>query len=471
MIVEQLYTGCLAQAAYYIESDGQAAVIDPLRESFPYIERAAESGAKITHVFETHFHADFVSGHVDLAEKTNAKLVYGPGAQTGYEAYTAEDGERFEIGNVSIEVLHTPGHTLESTTYLLRDEQGKPHCIFTGDTLFIGDVGRPDLAQKAGKITEQDLAGMLYDSLRNKIMPLPDDVIVYPAHGAGSACGKKMSDETSATLGDQKQFNYALRADMSKEEFIQEVTEGLMPPPAYFPENVRLNKEGYDAFEEVMERGLEPLSPEAFAERQKAIEAEDAEHPGIVLDTRSMEAFAEGHIPGSVFIGLDGNFAPWVGALVPSLATPILVVAEEGREEEAVRRLSRVGYDNARGFLKGGVAAWKASGRPLSNVPEQTPEVLAKAGPGEDALMLDVRKPSEYEAGHFEGTRNVPLDYLESRLEGLDPQAPYLLHCQGGYRSLVAWSLLTRLGFTNMVNVPGGFEAMEEAGMQVLQPA
>lgn len=469
MIVEQLYTGCLAQAAYYIESDGQAAVIDPLRESFPYMERAAESGARITHVFETHFHADFVSGHVDLAEKTQAKLVYGPGAKTGFEAHIAEDGERFQIGKLSLEVLHTPGHTLESTTYLLRDEQGKPHCIFTGDTLFIGDVGRPDLAQKAGQLTEQDLAGMLYDSLRNKIMPLPDDVIVYPAHGAGSACGKKMSSETSASLGEQKQFNYALRADMSKEEFVAEVTEGLMPPPAYFPENVRLNKQGYDAFDAVMERGLEALSPQAFAERQKDVEAEDAVHPGIVLDTRSVEAFAEGHIPGSVYIGLDGSFAPWVGALVPSLATPILVVAEEGREEEAVRRLSRVGYDNARGYLKGGLAAWKGEGRPVSRVEEQQAGALVSDWPLESASVLDVRKPSEYDAGHFEGTRNVPLDYMESRLEGLDPAAPYLLHCQGGYRSLVAWSLLTRLGFTNMVNIQGGFEAMEEAGIPVLQ--
>jgi hydroxyacylglutathione hydrolase len=464
MIVEQLYTGCLAQAAYYIESDGEAAVIDPLRETFPYLERAAESGAAIRYVFETHFHADFVSGHLDLARESGGTLVYGPNAETGFEAHVSTDGEVFRLGKVTIEVLHTPGHTLESTTYLLRDEAGKPHCIFTGDTLFIGDVGRPDLAQKGLELTMEDLAGMLYDSLRNQIMPLPDDVIVYPAHGAGSACGKKMSNETSATLGDQKRFNYALRADMSKDEFIREVTDGLAPPPAYFPENVRLNKHGYDAISQVMERGLRALSPADFA----AAMADDAT---LVLDTRSEAAFAEGHVPGSVFIGLDGNFAPWVGAMFPDLDTPILVVAEQGREEEAVRRLSRVGYDNGQGYLAGGVEAWSAEGRTLQRVEEVAPEAFTAAWKaGERPVVLDVRKPGEYDAGHLEDARNVPLDYLESRLDGLSEEGTYHLHCKGGYRSLIAWSLLQRRGYQNLVNIRGGFDALVEAGIPVSQP-
>ncbi len=352
MTIEQIYTGCLAQGAYYIESNGEAAVIDPLREVKPYIERAAADKASIKYIFETHFHADFVSGHVTLAKETGAEIVYGPNAKTSFDAIIAEDNQEFKIGAVTIRVLHTPGHTMESTTFLLIDENGKNHAIFSGDTLFLGDVGRPDLAQKAKELTQEDLAGYLYDSLRNKIMPLADDVIVYPAHGAGSACGKNMSKETVDTLGNQKKTNYALRADMTKAEFIEEVTDGLLPPPSYFPLNVKMNKEGYDDIDEVLERGTRELTPDAF-------EAAANETGAVILDVRHQNDFAKGHIPRSIFIGIDGGFAPWVGALIADTEQPILLVADEGREEETITRLSRVGFDGTLGYLKGGFKAWE----------------------------------------------------------------------------------------------------------------
>jgi hydroxyacylglutathione hydrolase len=370
MKVEQIYTGCLAEAAYYIESKGEAVIIDPLRETAPYMERAAEDGAQIKYILETHFHADFVSGHLDLAKQSGGTIVYGPTAEPNFEAYVAKDGEELKVGDVTIVVLHTPGHTMESSTYLLRDENGKDYAIFTGDTLFLGDVGRPDLAIKQGEITEEDLAGFLFDSLRNKIMPLADDVIVYPGHGAGSACGKKMSKETEGTLGDQKKFNYALRADMTREEFVKEVLTGLVAPPQYFPKNAMMNKMGYTSFEDVRKQGTQALSVRAF-------KAAWAEEEALVLDTRTKEDFGQGFIPGSIFIGLDGTFAPWVGLLVPDLKQPILFIANEGDEEEVVTRLARVGYDNPIGFLKGGFDAWKEAGEDVDKIQEVSAEKFA----------------------------------------------------------------------------------------------
>lgn len=464
MIVEQIYTGCLSEASYYIESNGEAAVIDPLRESFPYLERAAKGKARIKYVFETHFHADFVSGHLDLAQKSGAQIVYGPGAQTGFAALKAKDGQTFSVGGLTLVALHTPGHTLESTTWLLRDAQGKDYCLFTGDTLFIGDVGRPDLAQKGAELRQEDLAGMLFDSLRNKIMPLADHLIVYPAHGAGSACGKKLSEDTYATLGEQKRTNYALRADMSREEFIAEVTDGLAPPPAYFPENVRLNKNGYESLDDVIRRGLKAIRPDDFDVAMRS------EPRPLVLDTRRPAEFAAGHVPGSIFIGLDGSFAPWVGALFPRVDTPILLIAPEGREEETVRRLSRVGYDNSLGYLEGGVAAWEQSGKKVEMVSELDPEAFAaQYEPGKTAL-LDVRKPGEYDLSHVEGGKNVPLDYLQDRMDTVDPAETWYLHCKGGYRSMIAWSLLRANGYSNLVNLQGGFDALSKTALPVVYP-
>ncbi len=443
MTIEQIYTGCLAQGAYYIESNGEAAVIDPLRSPEPYLERARKAGDKIKYIFETHFHADFVSGHLDLARESGATIVYGPGAKTDYEKHEAIDGEEFRLGEVTIRVLHTPGHTLESTTYLLLDETGKPVAIFTGDTLFIGDVGRPDLAQKKGALTVEDLAGLLYESLRRKIMFLPDDVIVYPAHGAGSACGKKMSRETTDTLGNQKETNYALRADMTRAEFVEEVTAGLLPPPAYFSENVRMNKAGYDAFQDVMDRGAVPLLPAAFetvANREMA----------LVLDVRSKEEFVTGFIPNSIFIGIDGSFAPWVGELIPDLQQPILLVTEPGREAETVERLSRVGYDNALGFLEGGITAWKEYGGEVDTI-----ETIRAAGFAleQAAHILDVRKESEFEGGHLRRATNLPLSTFSTATRKLDTGTTYHLHCGSGYRSTIASSILKSRGFDKLVNV------------------
>lgn len=457
MKVEQIYTGCLAQGAYYIESEGEAAIIDPLRESDPYIQKAEKESARIRYIFETHFHADFVSGHVDLAAKTGATIVYGPNAKTEYDIHEAKDGELFELGKVKIKALHTPGHTMESTTYLLIDEMGKEHAIFSGDTLFIGDVGRPDLAQK-GTLTQNDLAGYLYDSLRNKIMTLPDDVIVYPAHGAGSACGKNMSKETTDLLGNQKKTNYALRADMTKEEFVKEVTEGLLPPPQYFAQNVAMNKSGAKGLDEILEKGNVPLDVDTF----EAV----ANHEGaIVLDTRDPQEFAKAHIPNSIFIGIDGSFAPWVGALIPDLEQPIVFIAPEGREEEIVTRLSRVGYDNTLGYLEGGLAAWKKAGKETDQVTSISAADFARAFKKGDLEVLDVRKPSEYQSEHVDGAENLPLDFLNERMDEVDQEKEYHVHCAGGYRSMIAASILKSRGYHRVVDVAGGFKAIAETNI------
>ncbi len=456
MHIEQIYTGCLAQGAYYIESNGEAAIIDPLRESAPYIEKAEKRGAKIKYIFETHFHADFVSGHVDLAEKTGATIIYGPGAKTDFKLHEAADGEEFKLGEVKIKVLHTPGHTMESSTYLLIDKDGKENAIFSGDTLFIGDVGRPDLAQKAGSITQEDLAGWLYDSLRNKIMTLPDEVIVYPAHGAGSACGKNMSKETSDTLGNQKETNYALRADMSKEEFIKEVTDGLLPPPQYFAQNVAMNKSAdTSGLDSILEKGNVPLDADTF----EGI----ANHEGaLVLDTRHQDEFEKAHIPNSIFIGIDGSFAPWVGALIPDLQQPIIFLADEGREEEIVTRLSRVGYDNTLGFLKGGIAAWKTAGKEVDHVKSISAEDFAKDYKGNKLNVVDVRKPSEFDAEHISNAINLPLDFINENFENLEEEASYHIHCQSGYRSMIAASIYKSRGIHDLVNISGGIKAVLE---------
>ena len=452
MKIEQIYTGCLAEAAYYIESEGEAVIIDPLRETQPYLELLEKNGAKLKYIFETHFHADFVSGHVDLAKKTGATIVYGPNAETNYEIHQAKDGEILKLGKVSFKILHTPGHTMESTSYLLRDENGKDVAVFTGDTLFLGDVGRPDLAIKQGAITKEDLAGMLFDSLRTKIMPLADDVVVYPAHGAGSACGKNLSKETHDLLGNQKKTNYALRADMTKEEFIKEVTDGLLPPPQYFPKNAMMNKTGYESIDEVMQRGKNAFSPRAF-------EAAAAEHDALILDTRSKEAFVKGHIPGSIFISLDGGFATWVGALIPDLKQEILLVTPEGREEEAVMRLARVGYDHALGYLEGGFDAWKAAGKETDSIEAVDAQGLESAYKKDPSIaILDVRKPGEFAAEHLEPAKHFPLDYINNNMSQIDRSQTYYLHCQSGNRSTIASSILKARGFHNIVDVLAKFE-------------
>lgn len=453
MKIEQIYTGCLAQGAYYIESNGEAAVIDPLRESQPYIDRAEKSGAKIKYVLETHFHADFVSGHVDLAKRTGATIVYGPTAKTEFPAHVATDGEELKLGKLTIKVLHTPGHTMESATYLLLDEAGKPHCIFSGDTLFIGDVGRPDLAQKAGSVTMEDLAGHLYDSLHNKIMTLPDDVIVYPAHGAGSACGKNMSKETWDTLGHQKQVNYALKA-ASKEQFICEVTDGILPPPAYFPQNVAMNRASTPGVASVKEKGLRALTPEQ-------VELEVESQGALVLDTRPAQVFKDGFVPRSINIGLRGDFAPWVGTLIPDVKQPVVLVAEEGSEEEAVTRLARVGYDNVRGFLKGGMAAWKAAGRETDSIESISAEEFCQRAKKDKLHIYDVRKPGEWNAEHLEDATFTPLQFLNDHLAEFSKSEPCYIHCAGGYRSMVAASILKARGLHNVIDVAGGFNAIK----------
>lgn len=447
MKVEQIYTGCLAQGAYYIESNGEAAIIDPLRETEPYIAKAKANGVKIKYIFETHFHADFVSGHLDLAKKTGAKIIYGPNAETEYKKHLAKDGEVFKLGKVSIKVLHTPGHTPESTTYLLKDAKKKDYAIFTGDTLFIGDVGRPDLAQKNGKLTKEELAGWLFDSLRNKIMPLADEVLVYPAHGAGSACGKNMSSETWDTLGNQKKTNYALRADMTKKEFIKEVTDGLAPPPVYFQKNAALNKSGYESIDNVMKRGAKALSPRAF-------EAAANETDALILDVRSKEEFVKGFIPNSIFIGLDGSFAPWVGALIPDLQQPILIVAPKGRNKETVKRLARVGYDNSIGYLKGGFEAWKKEKREVDKVETINVKKFVKDY-SKKLNVLDVRKPNEFIAEQVQNAQNFPLDFINENMSEISKRKKYYLHCRSGYRSTVAASILKARGFDKLINVQG----------------
>jgi len=458
MKIEQIYTGCLAQGAYYIESEGEAVIIDPLREINPYIQKASRNGATIKYVFETHFHADFVSGHLDLSKATGAAIVYGPTASPSFKAIIAKDGDVFKVGKVTFTVLHTPGHTLESTCYLLKDEQGKAIGLFSGDTLFIGDVGRPDLAQKAAHMTQEDLAGMLYDSLRSKIMPLADDIIVYPAHGAGSACGKNMSNETMDTLGHQKATNYALRADMTKEEFTKEVTTGLTAPPQYFPLNVQLNKQGYESINEVIKKGTHALSVDAF-------EAAANETNALILDTRDPQVFAKGFIPNSINIGIDGNFAPWVGALIPDIKHEILIVAEDGREEEVVTRLARVGYDNAIGFLKGGINEWKKAGKETDAVTSITAGELAAAKEANKEInILDVRKQSEFDSEHVKDAVNASLDYVNESMQLVDKEKTWYVHCAGGYRSMIFISILKARGFHNLIDIKGGFKALKETG-------
>ena len=457
MKIEQLYTGCLAQGAYYIESDGEVAIIDPLRETQQYIDIAKKNNAKITYIFETHFHADFVSGHIDLAKKTGAKIVFGPGAKTDYDIYSAKDGEEFKIGNLTIKVLHTPGHTLESSTYLLKDENGNDHAIFTGDTLFLGDVGRPDLAIKSD-LTKEDLAAMLFDSLRQKIMPLSDDLIVYPAHGAGSACGKNLSKETVGVLGEQKQSNYALRADMTKEEFVKEVLDGIAPPPQYFAKNAMLNKLGYGSFEDILKKGDTPLSPEAF-------EALANHESALVLDVRPQSEFIKAHIPNSIFIGLNGQFAPWVGALITDIQLPIILVVPEGKEAEAVTRLSRVGYDNTLGYLEGGIEAWKNAGKSIETL-TSIPAIELEERMQKDTLnILDVRKDGEYASMHLENSQHLPLDFINERMNEISKDKTYHIHCAGGYRSVIFASILKARGFTDIVDIAGGFAAIKKTNL------
>ena len=458
MKIEQIYTGCLAQGAYYIESNGEAAIIDPLREVQPYITKADKDNAKIKYVLETHFHADFVSGHLDLAKKTGATIVFGPTAKPDFDAHVAKDGEILTLGNITIQVIHTPGHTMESTCYLLKDESGKDVALFTGDTLFIGDVGRPDLAQKVvAELTQDKLASHLYDSLHNKILPLADDIIVYPAHGAGSACGKNMSKETTDTLGNQKRTNYALQP-MSRENFIEKVLDGLMPPPAYFPENVLMNIKGYESIDNVLNKGLQALSPAAF-------EAAANETGAIILDTREPQVFAKGFIPNSINIGIDGNFAPWVGALIPDIKQPLLIVADKGREEEVVTRLARVGYDSAIGYLDGGIEAWNNAEHEADSIISITTDELAtilKKDPNTN--ILDVRKASEHYSERIIDSENIALDYINDHIADVSKNKTYYVHCAGGYRSMIFISILKARGFNNLIDVKGGFKAIKESG-------
>ena len=459
MKIEQIYTGCLAQGAYYIESKGEVAIIDPLREIDSYLKKAKQDDAKIKYIFETHFHADFVSGHVTLSQKTGAPIIYGPTAKTTFKSLIAQDGQRFTLGDITIIALHTPGHTQESTTYLLQDSNGKDHAIFSGDTLFLGDVGRPDLAQKAADMTQDQLAAMLFNSLRTKIMPLADDVIVYPAHGAGSACGKNLSKETIGSLGEQKKTNYALRHDMTEAEFITEVTDGLLPPPQYFPLNVQLNKEGYEDFEEVLKRGTQEFSAEQFEEQAKNTSA-------IILDVRNQADFAKGHIPGSIFIGIDGGFAPWVGALIGDVKQPLLLVTPEGREQETITRLSRVGFDQTLGTLKGGFVTWKNSDKEIDSIHSVTAEEF-KENSTDSSPIFDVRKPGEYTSEHLPKAKNMSLDFINEYLSEFPEQENFYIHCAGGYRSMIAASILKSRGIHNLIDVKGGFGAIKQTGMEI----
>ena len=456
MTIEQIYTGCLAQGAYYIESNGEVAIIDPLREVEDYIRKADENDAKIKYIFETHFHADFVSGHVTLAEKTGATIVYGPTAETSYKTYIATDNEVFKVGDITIIVLHTPGHTMESTSYLLRDENGEDYAVFSGDTLFLGDVGRPDLAQK-GILTQEDLAEMLFDSLRTKIMPLADDVIVYPAHGAGSACGKNLSKETVGSIGEQKKINYALRADMTKQEFVKEVTEGLLPPPAYFPLNVKMNKQGYKSIDDVIKNSARALSVTDF---EKIANDTDA----IILDVRHQFDFVKGFIPQSIFIGLGGTFAPWVGALIKDVTQPILLITPIGEEETAIKRLSRVGFDNVLGFLDGGFDTWQKSGKEIDTLRSVTANDLEEAIKN-NGIVFDARKPGEYANEHIVDVPNIPLDFLNNHIEEFPTDKDFYIHCAGGYRSVIAASILKARGYHNVIDVAGGYGAIKDTNI------
>ncbi|MFT3796117.1 MBL fold metallo-hydrolase [Flavobacterium sp.] len=458
MKIEQIYTGCIAQAAYYLESDGEAAIFDPLREVQPYLDKAAKDNAQIKYIFETHFHADFVSGHLDLAKKTGGKIVYGPTANPEFESIIAKDGEEFTIGKYTVKTIHTPGHTLESTCYLLIDENGKAHGIITGDTLFIGDVGRPDLAQElVGDLTQEKLAGYLFDSLRNKIMPLADDLIVYPSHGAGSACGKNMSKETTDTLGNQKKANYALRADMTKEEFTKELLDGLSAPPAYFPQNVMMNIQGYESLDHVMKRSFQPLNAREFEALANQSEA-------IVLDVRHESDYVKKHIPGSIFIGIQGNFAPWVGALIMDVKQPLLLVTPEGREQETITRLSRVGFDQVLGYLEGGMAAWETAGFETDSMASITPEQFASEF-NDKSIVVDARKPGEYQAERIDSAINIPLDTINNHLAEVPKEENFYLHCAGGYRSVIMGSILKSRGYHNMVNVEKGIAGIRNTNV------
>jgi len=455
MFIQQLYTGCISEAAYYIESNGEAAIIDPLRDIDVYLELANERKAKIKFIFETHFHADFVSGHIDLGKATDAPIVYGPGTVTKFPAYIAKDGEKFSIGDITLEVLHTPGHTLESSCYLLKDETGMDHCVFTGDTLFVGDVGRPDLAQKSDELTTNDLAGMLYESLQSKIVPLADDVIVYPAHGPGSSCGKNLGPDTDSTIGMEKQFNYALQA-ANKEEFIKLVTDGIPPPPLYFPINAKINKEGYDSLDEVLEQGMKALSVYEFKERMKNVV--------VILDTRNSEKFTEGFIPGSISIGLNGRFAEWAGSLLP-FDTPLLLVCDPGKEKESIIRLARVGLDNVQGYLEGGYETWKnAKEQSDMIINVEADELMMDIPYDKNLVVLDVRKPVEFVEGHLSEAINIPLNEMTDpgSMANFDDRHNLYVHCGGGYRSVIASSLLKRQGIHNLRNVPGGWDKIKE---------
>jgi len=457
MKIKQIYTGCLAQGAYYIESKGEVAIIDPLREVQPYIDKANKNNAKIKYIFETHFHADFVSGHVTLAEKTGAPIIFGPTANPSFEAHIATDGEVFRLGEITITVLHTPGHTLESVCYLLKDKEGKDYALFSGDTLFLGDVGRPDLAQKAADMTQDQLAGILYDSLRNKVMTLADDVIVYPAHGAGSACGKNLSKETVGSIGDQKKTNYALRANMTKEEFIKEVTDGLLPPPSYFPMNVKLNKEGYENVEDIISEAI-PYDAATFELVANKIDT-------VILDVRHQDDYSKGHIPQSIFIGIDGDFAPWVGALIPDIKQPILLVTPLGREEESITRLARVGYDNTLGYLKGGFDTWKNAGLEYDTVNWVTANGLEELME-ENVPIFDVRKEGEFISEHVEGAHSTPLDFINDHIAEFPKEEEFYVHCAGGYRSVIAASILKARGYHNIINVLGGFASIKKTSIK-----
>nr|WP_322624244.1 MBL fold metallo-hydrolase [uncultured Flavobacterium sp.] len=458
MKIEQIYTGCIAQAAYYLESDGEAAIFDPLREVQPYLDRATKDGAQIKYIFETHFHADFVSGHLDLAKKTGAQIVYGPTAAPEFDALIATDGQEFTVGKYTIRAIHTPGHTLESTCYILLNEAKEIHGIITGDTLFIGDVGRPDLAQAlTSDLTQEILASHLYDSLRNKIMVLPDNITVYPSHGAGSACGKNMSKETTDTLGNQKKVNYALRADMTKEEFITELLDGLGRPPAYFPQNVLMNIKGYDSLDNVLQKGAKPLTANEF-------EAIANETGAIVLDVRHEDDFIKEHIPGSVFIGLHGGFAPWVGALIMDVNQPLILVTPEGKEEETVTRLARVGFDNSLGYLQGGITAWKAAGFETDSIRSVSPEAFAEAD--ENCVVVDSRRPGEFDAGHVVNALNIPLDFVNDQMAEVPKEGDFYLHCAGGYRSIIMASILKARGYHNMINVEKGFGGIKATSVK-----
>jgi glyoxylase-like metal-dependent hydrolase (beta-lactamase superfamily II)/rhodanese-related sulfurtransferase len=461
MIIEQIYTGCLSQGSYYIESQGEAAIIDPLRETAPYIDKATKNNSQIKYVFETHFHADFVSGHISLAKETGATIVYGPKAETGFDAIIAKDQQEFKIGDITLTVLHTPGHTMESTTYLLRDSSNKDVAIFSGDTLFLGDVGRPDLAQKSGNITQDDLAGILFESLRTKIMPLADDVLVYPAHGSGSACGKNLSKETVGTLGEQKKTNYALRADMTKKEFIREVTDGLLPPPQYFPLNVKMNKDGYKDIDKVLKTGTTALDPDSFEKLAN-------QNRAIILDVRHQDDFAKEHIPQSIFIGLDGGFAPWAGTMIGDITLPILLITPKGREEETVTRLARVGFDNTLGYLKGGLKAWKKDKRVTDSINSIGAKKIFELDKNVGLDVFDLRKQAEYTSEHIPFSQNIPLDAINQNMNLLPKVSPFYIHCAGGYRSMIAASILKSRGIHNFIDVKGGLGAIKKTGIALI---